>query len=152
MKTTPADKTNHLDEMTIRSFPLTRWEYLGPGALTLFLSWLSLGWIEAFPNTLSIGVTSLAISWLPVALRWLRRQCTQYVLTTERMRTRTGILSLKSEDVDRVKMESVDYSQSLLGRIFGFGDVTITATGGKAITIKNVLSPAEAQAAVAQKQ
>ena len=60
---------------------------------------------------------------------------------------RTKGLILRSTDtIRRDKIESVDFTQGLAGRMFGYGSLNFTGSGGKVVSfkyVKNVKSIAE---------
>jgi hypothetical protein len=43
--------------------------------------------------------------------------------------------------MNKDKIESIDVSQSILGRVFDFGSVTVKGTGGGIEAIRNVAAP-----------
>lgn len=54
----------------------------------------------------------------------------EYAVTTSRVLGKTGLISISSLDILLVKVEAVRLSQNLLGRVFNFGNVIVTGTGG----------------------
>ena len=67
---------------------------------------------------------------LILALRaWFIRWITEIVVTDRRVIYVHGFIQRDSVEVHMNQIESVDVDQSLLGRLFGYGDVTIHGTG-----------------------
>jgi hypothetical protein len=50
---------------------------------------------------------------------------TRYTITTERVRIVTGLLSKEREDIELVRIQDIDQSQSLGERFVNVGDITI---------------------------
>jgi uncharacterized membrane protein YdbT with pleckstrin-like domain len=77
-------------------------------------------------------------SWLPAALR---RASTELVVTDRRVIYKSGLLSRHTIEMNRSKVESVDVDQSILGRLLGYGTVTVHGTGGTLEPIRSVARP-----------
>jgi uncharacterized membrane protein YdbT with pleckstrin-like domain len=71
------------------------------------------------------GVLALA-SWARAAIR---RATTELAITDRRVIYKSGLLSRHTLEMNRSKVESVDVDQSILGRIFDYGDVIVKGTG-----------------------
>lgn len=57
---------------------------------------------------------------------------TSYVLTTERLIARSGVLSRRGTEIPLEQINTVSFSQRLYERLFGYGDLTIeSAAQGK---------------------
>ncbi|HEX9766305.1 MAG TPA: PH domain-containing protein [Nitriliruptorales bacterium] len=61
----------------------------------------------------------------------LRRYARLYVLTTERMVVRSGILSKSGVEIPLENINNVLFSQSLWERMLGYGDVLIESAGAQ---------------------
>jgi uncharacterized membrane protein YdbT with pleckstrin-like domain len=76
------------------------------------------------------GVAALA--WLavgvPPLVRWY---AVRYVLTTERIIVRTGILSREGTEIPLENINNVLFSQRLVERMLGYGDVLIESAGSQ---------------------
>src|SRR6266404_5108141 len=60
-----------------------------------------------------------------------------------RWTTKTGFIKRRTFEMSLDKVESVDVNQSILGRIFNYGDVTVRGVGEGAETIDTIASPLE---------
>lgn len=82
-------------------------------------------------DTLRIVVLAVAliILILLVVIPVLRWRTTHYVITTQRVMLRTGILSRRGKDIGLSRITDVSYSQSLWDRIIGAGTLTIESAG-----------------------
>src|ERR1043166_8857760 len=56
---------------------------------------------------------------------WFHRWTTETDVTNFRVVHKTGFISRKTFEMSLDKVESVDVTQSIMGRLFDFGDVTI---------------------------
>jgi uncharacterized membrane protein YdbT with pleckstrin-like domain len=54
---------------------------------------------------------------------------------------KTGFIKRRTFEIALTKVESVDVNQSILGRIFNYGNVTINGVGEGRETIPTIASP-----------
>jgi uncharacterized membrane protein YdbT with pleckstrin-like domain len=59
----------------------------------------------------------------------MRRTGTELAVTDRRVIYKRGLIRRHTVEMNMDKVESVDVDQSVLGRIFNYGDVTIRGTG-----------------------
>jgi uncharacterized membrane protein YdbT with pleckstrin-like domain len=72
---------------------------------------------------------------------WFHRWTTETDVTNLRVVHKTGFISRKTFEMSLDKVESVDVTQSIMGRLFDFGDVTIMGVGEGKETISTIASP-----------
>ena len=75
----------------------------------------------------------------PVLQRW----ADEFVITNKRVVIKQGLISRKTFEMNLSKIESVNVDQSLFGRLFGYGSITIIGTGGTRETFNNISKPIE---------
>jgi len=66
---------------------------------------------------------------------------TEIVITDRRVVYRTGLIARRTMEMNKEKIESIDVSQSILGRILDFGTVAVKGTGGGIEAISSVAAP-----------
>ena len=71
----------------------------------------------------------------------IRRASTELAVTDRRVIYKSGILARHTLEMNRSKVESVDVDQSLLGRLIGFGTITVRGTGGSLEPIRMIGDP-----------
>jgi uncharacterized membrane protein YdbT with pleckstrin-like domain len=79
-----------------------------------------------------------AIAWLR---GFLRRYGTELAVTNRRVIFKRGLLRRHTIEMNMSKVESVDVDQSITGRVFGYGTVTIRGTGGGIEPLRNIRDP-----------
>ncbi len=72
---------------------------------------------------------------------WFQRWTTETDVTTLRVVHKTGFISRETFEMSLDKVESVDVDQSVFGRIFGWGDITIRGVGEGVERIRMIGSP-----------
>ena len=89
----------------------------------------------------SAVVALVALYWTLRA--WFHRWTTETDVTNFRIVHKTGFIKRRTFEMSLDKVESVDVNQSILGRIFNYGDVTVRGVGEGAETIDTIASPLE---------
>jgi uncharacterized membrane protein YdbT with pleckstrin-like domain len=80
--------------------------------------------------------------WLILAiLVWLKWKKTEQAVTNKRVIHKHGIISRSSDELRLKSIESIEISQGIAGRIFGFGTVTISGRGQGQVAITWVNDP-----------
>ncbi len=86
--------------------------------------------------------------WLPVIAlilftisAWLKRNLIEMVCTNKRVVKRTGIVNVTTEELNRERIESVEIRQSILGRLFNYGDILFSGTGTSKVVFTFINQP-----------
>jgi uncharacterized membrane protein YdbT with pleckstrin-like domain len=89
----------------------------------------------------------VTVAWIFLAVvPFLRWRFTLFVLTTDRLITRSGIIAKQSKEIPLERVNDVTFSQSILERIVGAGDLLVESAGERGQTkIGNVRKPEEVQ-------
>jgi uncharacterized membrane protein YdbT with pleckstrin-like domain len=72
---------------------------------------------------------------------WITRTSTELAVPNRRVIHKTGLLSRRTQEMNREKVESIDVSQSLTGRIFGYGTILVRGTGSTWEPFANIADP-----------
>ena len=91
-----------------------------------------LHWITLF-TLRSLFTLSLAF--------WFERWLSEFVITNRRIIIKTGFIARKTFEMNLSKIESVNVDQSVMGRIFNFGSITIIGSGGTRETFHKISKP-----------
>jgi uncharacterized membrane protein YdbT with pleckstrin-like domain len=74
------------------------------------------------------GLGLAVVVWLAL-WPWLVWRTTHYVFTNERVILREGVLSRDGRDIPLGRVNDVSFSHSLVGRMLGYGTLTIESAG-----------------------
>jgi uncharacterized membrane protein YdbT with pleckstrin-like domain len=74
---------------------------------------------------------------------WLKRLGTEVAVTDRRIISKSGLIQRHTTEVNMDKVESVDVDQSIFGRLFDYGSITIRGTGEGIATLRNIAAPLE---------
>jgi uncharacterized membrane protein YdbT with pleckstrin-like domain len=66
---------------------------------------------------------------------------TEFAVTDVRIIAKSGVLRRNSLELHLRKLESIDVSQPLMGRIFGYGTIVASGTGGTHQPFPNIADP-----------
>ncbi|HNQ94120.1 MAG TPA: PH domain-containing protein [Anaerolineales bacterium] len=66
---------------------------------------------------------------------------TEFAVTNRRVIAKTGLIKRRSLELFLEKVESINIRQDLMGRIFNFGIVTVTGTGGTKESFRGIVDP-----------
>ncbi len=83
--------------------------------------------------TLALKVGAVLVGLLALASglgAMIRRTTTELAVTDRRVIYKTGIFQRHSMEMNRSKVETIGVNQSILGRILGYGTVSVRGTGG----------------------
>lgn len=124
------------DESILRELR-PHWRMLIPAALWTALTMAALVVLSRSPLGLEGGlqtavVVFVLVVWLVVVgARVTRWWFTQYVLTTERIVVRTGMVARSGTEIPLERISNVLFNQGVFERLLGFGDVLIESAGSQ---------------------
>jgi uncharacterized membrane protein YdbT with pleckstrin-like domain len=103
---------------------------------------------EAGGKAIVGGLVLLAWVWLAL-IPFLRWRFTMFVLTTDRLITRGGIIAKHSKEIPLESVNDVAFNQSVIERMVGAGDLMIESAGTRGQNrIENVRKPEQVQLAI----
>lgn len=69
------------------------------------------------------------------------RYTDEFAITNKRVIIKTGLISRQIFEMNHSKIESVNVDQSILGRILGYGTITVVGSGGTRGVFSNISNP-----------
>ena len=85
---------------------------------------------------------------LPLIDRWT----SEFAITNKRVIMKVGLIRRKALEMNLSKIESVNVDQTILGRILGYGTITIIGTGGTRESFARISKPMEFRRVFQEKQ
>ena len=94
-----------------------------------------------------LPLSLLLVGLFIIAGAYLQRENTQYVVTTDALYKKTGVLSRDVQRIDFGKVQNTSYSQGFFGSRFGYGNVDVSTAGGSGVEMqfRSVPDPREVQ-------
>jgi len=102
------------------------------------LHWISRRWMVLW---IVLAIPTIGITLIPAVYEFLRLLSIEQGVTNKRVIYKKGIISRKSEEMKLNSIETVEIDQGITGRLFGFGDVTVTGRGLSNVVFKTVEDP-----------
>jgi uncharacterized membrane protein YdbT with pleckstrin-like domain len=137
---------------TLRFRTNIHWFVYLKALLALIVGLALLGWYYAEGRSLFIllfGGVVFTLTALVLAIpAWLRRLATEVAVTDRRVIYKTGLIQRHTIEINIDKIESADVDQSIVGRLFGFGSITIRGTGEGVEPLRNIAQPLQLRNAV----
>ncbi|WKA29193.1 PH domain-containing protein [Bradyrhizobium roseum] len=90
---------------------------------------------------LSLAAIAAIFALFKTATAWFHRWTTETDVTNYRVVHKTGFIQRQTFEMSVDKVESVDVNQSILGRLFNYGDVTVLGVGEGGKTLDMIASP-----------
>jgi uncharacterized membrane protein YdbT with pleckstrin-like domain len=112
------------------------------------LAFGSISLLDLFGHTLLIIAFFTATGLIQFFNPWLRRATTEIVVTDKRIIHKVGLIARQTEEMNISKIETVDVSQGVWGRIFDYGTVLIIGVGASWEPLEFVASPLELRNAI----
>ena len=124
------------------------WIFFGPAILL----WILAAVLFALSGMVPAGNALIVVCWALASIvalfalyktitAWFHRWTTETDVTNLRVVHKTGFINRQTFEMSLDKIESVDVDQSIPGRIFGYGNVTITGVGKSEEKLDTVASP-----------
>ena len=119
-------------------------------ALVIGLAFLVWHYVEGKANLLLLlGAIVFGVTGIVLAIgAWLKRFGTEVAVTDRRVIYKTGLVQRHTVEINLDKVESVDVDQSLLGRLLGYGTVTIRGTGQAVEPLRDIADPLPFRSAI----
>lgn len=96
-----------------------------------------------------VGILSI-LAAVAIVSGIVRRNATEMAVTNKRVIVKTGVASRRTFEMLLSKIESIGVEESVMGRMFGFGTVTIRGTGGTPDSFSKIAHPLEFRKQVQQ--
>lgn len=124
------------------------WKLLVGPLLFAVVTFLPVAWMitRGTWNDLVLLAPGLGLLVLLAAL--IRRQSSEFAVTTKRVMMKGGVFSTRSVELLLSKIEAIAVDQSLGGRLFDYGDIVVTGSGGTKEAFSNIQAPLQLRRAV----
>lgn len=90
-----------------------------------------------------LGLVLVGIGLLLAIGPFIRYTSSEFAVTDKRVLAKHGFIQRDSIETLLTKVEAISVDQGILGRIFGFGTIVITGTGGTEESFPRIAAPLE---------
>ncbi len=113
---------------------------VGAAAITIVLAVVVGGYV----GLVGVALIVAAAAWF--GLRYLRWTTTNFVVTTDRLVYRTGIIAKHGKEIPLERVNDISFHQTVFERIIGTGDLSIESAGSQSReTFGDIPRPARVQ-------
>jgi uncharacterized membrane protein YdbT with pleckstrin-like domain len=121
--------------------------YAAPVLLSLLVFLPLTLWAAASENRIIVVLPLAAIALL-ILMPYLQRRSSEFAVTNKRVIVKVGVLSTRSVELLLSKVEGITVTQDLMGKLFGYGEIVITGSGGTKEQFAGIQAPFEFRRAV----
>lgn len=111
------------------------------------LHWINFAWSIVFVLFTGASAKDLPVLFgisIIVAISVLITFITsEFAVTSKRVMIKVGLISRKTFELNLAKIESVNVSQNILGRLLNYGTITVIGTGGSREIFYKINKPIE---------
>jgi uncharacterized membrane protein YdbT with pleckstrin-like domain len=79
---------------------------------------------------------------------FIRRSSSEYAVTNKRVIVKVGVMQTRSVELLLGKVEGITVTQGLMGKVFGYGEIVITGSGGTKEPFDGIQAPFDFRRAV----
>jgi len=112
------------------------------GEKVLYRAHLSL-WSLSLLIFLGLLLLVVVVGLLILIAAWIQYRTTEFAVTDRRIIAKTGFVSRRTVEMFLDKVESLNVEQTVPGRMFGYGTVTVRGTGATSEPFHNISAPLE---------
>ena len=114
--------------------------------IIIFIILAASAWYTADNQSLSLALVIAAMIFALLALssafvKFIKRWTTELAVTDRRVIYKERLIARRTLEMNRSRVESVDVYQSVLGRLLGYGTITLRGTGGSGEPMPNIDDP-----------
>ncbi len=124
------------------------WKILVGPLLFAVASFLPVAWLMAQGTWTYLVLIAPGLGLLILLAAVIRRQSSDFAVTNKRVMMKIGVFTTRSVELLLSKVEAITVHQSLGGRLFGYGDLVVTGSGGTEERFSNIQAPLELRRAV----
>jgi uncharacterized membrane protein YdbT with pleckstrin-like domain len=125
------------DEQVTYRARLSRVIYFFPVCLLVLAVLVAIhGWHEAAWVIAALGLILLVPPWI-------RSVSSEFAVTNKRVLVKVGLVRRHSLELLLQKVEGIGVDQGILGRILGYGTITVSGTGGTREAFRTISRPLE---------
>jgi uncharacterized membrane protein YdbT with pleckstrin-like domain len=88
-----------------------------------------------------VGAAFLLVAIVIAFPRFIRYATSEFAVTNKRVIVKIGLIYRQTLELVLTKVETIGVKQTIMGRIFDFGTIIITGTGGTKEPFKDIANP-----------
>jgi uncharacterized membrane protein YdbT with pleckstrin-like domain len=121
--------------------------FVVPLLFTVFVL-LPITWLLANGTWSHYAWIPLVVALVVLAPAFIKRLSSDFAVTNKRVMMKIGVFSTRSVELLLNKIEAIKVHQTFGGRLFGYGDIVVTGSGGTNEPFPNIQAPLDFRRAV----
>jgi uncharacterized membrane protein YdbT with pleckstrin-like domain len=85
----------------------------------------------------------LVLAFIVALPRYVRMATSEFAVTNKRVVVKVGLVYRQTLELVLTKVETIGVEQSITGRLFNYGTIVVTGTGGTREPFKDIANPLE---------
>ena len=124
------------------------WKLLVGPVLFLLAMLVPAAWLYVQRTWTNWVLLAPAIGLLVLFAAIVKRGSSDFAVTNKRVMMKTGVFNTRSVELLLSKIEAIAVNQSVGGRMFGYGNIVVTGSGGTEESFADIQAPLEFRRAV----
>ena len=124
------------------------WKLLVGPALFLLVTLAVPAWLYLQHSWTEWALIAPAVGLIVLLAAIVKRASSDFAVTNKRVMMKTGIFNTRSVELLLGKIEAIAVDQTLAGRMFGYGNIVVTGSGGTEEAFSDIQAPLEFRRAV----
>ncbi len=113
------------------------------GVLALTMVFALVAWLAPVRELWYLVAALGLIAVVTLLIGYITYKSSEFAVTDRRVIIKVGFIQRRTLETMLSKVEAVGVDQGLLGRVFGFGTITVTGTGGTHEQFQRIAAPLE---------
>jgi uncharacterized membrane protein YdbT with pleckstrin-like domain len=128
---------NLLPEETVVHRATLHWFIFGK-AILVFLVGLAFVYVQP-----AVGGIVCGIGLIMALPAWISHRTSEFGVTTKRVIVKVGLVQRQTLELLLGQVEAISVDQTIMGRVFNYGSITLSGTGGVKGVFHNIAAPLE---------
>jgi len=113
------------------------------GVLALTMAFVLVAWLAPVRELWYLVAALGLIAVVTLLVGYVTYKSSEFAVTDRRVIIKVGFIQRRTLETMLSKVEAIGVDQGLLGRVFGFGTITVTGTGGTHEQFQRIAAPLE---------
>ena len=132
---------NLLADETVTFTTKLHWKLFIAPALLAILIFLPLIYFALKSQSKLLAFVPLILIPIAFVPAYLERMTSEFAVTNKRVIMKAGLFTTRSYELLIAKVEGIAVTQGVLGKIFDFGDIVVTGSGGTKEPFSDIENP-----------
>ncbi len=124
------------------------WKLYLPALLAVVVVLAPLTVLALRSTTKLLALAPAGVALILLSIPWMKRRSSEFAVTNKRVIIKLGVLKTRSIELLLPKIEGIAVTQTLGGRLCGYGEIVVIGTGGTEERFAGIQAPLDFRQAV----